>query len=125
MTTIVGDVVDHAGRPVSGSLTLTPTNGSPVAIRVRLGLIDRAQVASGAYELTGSVRAVGDVYPTLLPPRPVTVAGTRTDLSCKAPGPSPVSTGGDLSIVEVSPGVYQVTGASVAETSPGTYSLTV
>lgn len=111
---------------MSGTLTLTPPTGVARVVRVRSGLIYPTEVPAGRYELTGAVRAVGDVASTLLDPVTVVVAGSRADLSTKTPAPVPaVLAGASLSIIEREPGVYEVTGATVAETQPGTYTLTV
>lgn len=127
MAVVRGFYVDRAGRPASGSVTFTPDTGPPVAVRVRRGVMDREDVPAGTYEVTATLRPA--YRSDLIPYRPARVtipaSGVQTMTGTPPVAPIPTPGGGDVSVVEVEPGMWEITGPGVVELAPGAYALNV
>jgi hypothetical protein len=110
VTIVRGHYTDRGGRPATGTLTLTPEQGAPVAIRVQSGILDRADVPAGVYEVTANLRSNAGNGPLEFHPGKFTIRpGLRETTLTGVPALVHPVPAGTLTIVETEPGVYQVT----------------
>lgn len=109
MPFIHGHYTDRGGRPVSGSITLSPVNGDPIRIRVVSSVLDRTAVPAGVYDVAAHLESNASPAPLEYAPATVTIPATPgpINLTNVPPLARPVLAP-RLTVNETAPGVYEV-----------------